>query len=520
MGACVGNGSVMTCTLTNLLTAASEVVQFNGFTGSSATLNGQQFVVQTRSSSQFTVNSTFNGTSAGAATVVPVPSCTEAGTLPSFSTSGGTTTSGTCSDTDFGVGTTTLPKASPFSMAAAYAGVSNLTAYGNTNAAGNAGSNFLKNLCAYCWITGVAGSFTPADHVDVQWSYFGEVTNSYFSNSFLHTPGSYDSNIDLLYNTSGELVQNNILERLHTSLMIENGAAGNVLAYNYSFGAYDNEVIPPSFVIGDISEHGALTQFNLFEGNDATALNWDSGWGSNSENTTFRNRLRGTTIQCPPYSYATGSRGGTVTCSPAIWNSSNINSTGYYAYYESSGGLLGYLTTNGNFIGDVTGSTAQSTQTCKNGGIPNGTGSCIGGNGLLPLVDTVISVCPSGITTNCGPDSKDYGNQGTSWAWGYGSSSDQGGNEPYESSVPYSTRVFTSEYSNITGTTTNPATMPASFYLSAQPSWWPNTIPYPAIGSDVTGGNGPGGHAYALPRSIVMSTTWVEARRCPALVVR
>ena len=30
---------------------------------------------------------------------------------------------------------------------------------------------------------------------------------------------------------------------------------------------------------------------------------------------------------------------------------------------------------------------------------------------------------------------------------------------------------------------------PASFYLSGRPSWWPASIPFPAIGPDVTGGN-------------------------------
>jgi hypothetical protein len=32
-------------------------------------------------------------------------------------------------------------------------------------------------------------------------------------------------------------------------------------------------------------------------------------------------------------------------------------------------------------------------------------------------------------------------------------------------------------------------TLPASFYLSAKPSWWPASIPWPAIGPDGTVGN-------------------------------
>jgi len=43
-------------------------------------------------------------------------------------------------------------------------------------------------------------------------------------------------------------------------------------------------------------------------------------------------------------------------------------------------------------------------------------------------------------------------------------------------------------------------TLPASFYLNARPSWW-GTMPWPAVGPDVTGGSiaNVGGHAYHNP---------------------
>jgi hypothetical protein len=44
-------------------------------------------------------------------------------------------------------------------------------------------------------------------------------------------------------------------------------------------------------------------------------------------------------------------------------------------------------------------------------------------------------------------------------------------------------------------------TLPASFYLSVRPPWWPGSKPWPGIGPDVTGGNIPnvGGHAFTIP---------------------
>src|SRR5581483_1404841 len=46
-------------------------------------------------------------------------------------------------------------------------------------------------------------------------------------------------------------------------------------------------------------------------------------------------------------------------------------------------------------------------------------------------------------------------------------------------------------------------TLPASLYLSTKPSWW-GTMPWPAIGPDITGGDlpGSGGHAYRIPARV------------------
>jgi hypothetical protein len=59
-------------------------------------------------------------------------------------------------------------------------------------------------------------------------------------------------------------------------------------------------------------------------------------------------------------------------------------------------------------------------------------------------------------------------------------------------------------------------TLPASFYLSAQPSFWStpwDTPPWPAIGPDVSGGTAPdgvGGHSYAIPAQLCYLNTSVD----------
>ena len=58
--------------------------------------------------------------------------------------------------------------------------------------------------------------------------------------------------------------------------------------------------------------------------------------------------------------------------------------------------------------------------------------------------------------------------------------------------------------------------LPPSFYLSAKPTWWPASKPWPAVGPDVTGGNVTsgtgaastlGGHAYKIPARDCYETT-------------
>lgn len=377
------------------------------------------------------------------------------------------------------LGYTHTPLATPFAAVAKYAGVENLQIYANNT---GAGATFYMGMCAYCWINGVEDNYTDGDHVDVEFSYHGEIVNSYFSNAYLHTPGTYDSCVSVRNKTTGLLMQNNILERLHVSIMIEWGAAGNVFAYNYMQGNFDQSSY--NFMISDVDGHGAHPQMNLFEGNISAGVNMDSGWGSNSHQTFFRNWEKGTTKICSPLSGR-----GTVNCN------SNFPASGYYLFQENNAFLYGYESSSINMVGDIAGSSQMA------GLLMNGNGS------TMPQVDTVVAVCgPS----PCGAGSKNYGAQATGWAWGYGTSSDGGGGS-YDSVTPYNSRFFHGEYSEITTNTTwassTTHTLPASFYMTSQPSWWPTSVPFPAIGPDVTGGIGPNGHAYAIPAEVCYEST-------------
>ncbi len=78
--------------------------------------------------------------------------------------------------------------------------------------------------------------------------------------------------------------------------MLEWGAAGNVISYNYTTGEFDSGAT--NLDIGGIDFHGAHPQFNLLEGNVVTEITEDSVWGTSSQTTAFRNWVVGTNRIC------------------------------------------------------------------------------------------------------------------------------------------------------------------------------------------------------------------------------
>ena len=89
---------------------------------------------------------------------------------------------------------TQSPIAVPFNMSASYAGVENLQVYANNT---GYAADFGLSSCAYCWVKGVEGNYTDGDQLEDYWGYRDEIRDSYFSNAYLHEPGTYDSDVRL-----------------------------------------------------------------------------------------------------------------------------------------------------------------------------------------------------------------------------------------------------------------------------------------------------------------------------------
>jgi hypothetical protein len=373
---------------------------------------------------------------------------------------------------------THTPTAVPFT-ATKFAGLEDLQIYDNNTGYTN---DIYMTKCAYCWVKGVEVNYTGGDYVEVSWGFGDEIRNSYFTNAYTHAPGTTDADIFVDYKTSNSQIVSNILERSHAGIMLNWGAAGNVIAYNYTEGEYDTNAW--NFVIGGIDMHGAHPQFNLVEGNNATVFYPDQVWGSSSNNTTFRNWFRGNTLACNPLTGRSA-----ITCSTVgTHGAGGVN--GWYSFQVSAAEDITHLATYYNFVGDIAGSATQQGVLSTHIGIVNWTGSAASRDG--------------------------YSTKTWNMAFGYGESNDDGtgtsstsgcdlvangpchGTAPYDTATIYKTYTFSNTTTNciISGTsTTCPASLPASFYLSSKPSWWSNAVPWPAIGPDISGGTGPGGHA-------------------------
>jgi hypothetical protein len=380
---------------------------------------------------------------------------------------------------NYGVAPGTGPAlATPFAASAKSAGVESLQVFANNT---GYAQTFSMNACAYCWIKGVFDNYTDGDHVDVTAGYRDEIRDSYFSNAYLHTAGSADSDISLLVKTSGTLVENNILERLHVGILVDWGAAGNVIAYNYSYANFD--VTAALVILSSFGMHGAHPQFNLFEGNVANSINWDSFWGSGSNNTNFRNQYRATDTIAPPFS----GRG------PINW------AAGVLANEQTRGIVVAFPHTNSNSVGNVLGSA--DAKTVSTAGLYN--------SGLAPFTSSVVP-----------PANRVYNNVFYALSFGYDTGSDSSGGDVASfdggfwvgkaSSSAFNHGNFDIASNAVIWAQGVTQALPPSFFLSSRPAWW-GGVPFPAIGPDVTGGAVDSavlaGHVNAIPAEVCYDNT-------------
>jgi hypothetical protein len=261
-----------------------------------------------------------------------------------------------------------------------------------------------------------------------------------------------------LVNDGSMLVQNNIVHRGNQPIASGGPLSDSVVAYNYIVGTTNPGP-------GDFWNHGAGEFLSLWEGNIGKNFVLDAVHGTHTMQTSFRNVLGG--------------------ASSSLF--------GRQPFYVES--FVRFLNVIGNVLGDSTFSAYESNVAYNENAIYNLGWSAPPGSGEVRVNSD----------SNVERTLMRWGNwdtvtNATRWC---GNSSDTGwsticGNT---SEVPAGIPNFSNPVPSKGDTGAGQSAMPASFYLTSRPSWWPPSKPWPAIGPDVTGGNiaDTTGHAYTNP---------------------
>jgi hypothetical protein len=156
---------------------------------------------------------------------------------------------------------------------------------------GSSTANIWFHYAYNCRIHGVESHLGNFAHVDIRRSSNITVRNSYFHEAHDYGVGGNGYGV-CVHSTSGAcLVLNNIFQQLRHAMLLQSGANGNVLAYNYSLDPFWIDPVLPPNSAGDIALHGNYPYLNLFEGNIVQNIVIDDSHGKNGHhNTFFRNR--------------------------------------------------------------------------------------------------------------------------------------------------------------------------------------------------------------------------------------
>jgi len=294
-----------------------------------------------------------------------------------------------------------------------------------------------------CWVKGIRDINSNRNHVWLFQTCHSVVRDSYFYGTQNSIYLSYGVE---LFMGADNLVENNIFQHIVSPMIVNGSGPGCVWGYNFAFDDYYSA--SRNWHMPGIAIHSAGTDMLLFEGNDCTGITADYIHGSHNLITLFRNQLLG-------------------------WDTGMAKQTSaVYLYCFSR-----YF----SFIGNVLGK--QGYHTHYEDLTPGGT-------------DADHSIFTLGWSGNEGSTSvmkNDPLTVASAMRWGN------------FDTVTNTARWEASEVPSGLSALGNPVPathrLPASFYLSAKPSWW-GPMPWPAIGPDVSGGTDSTGHVYANPAEV------------------
>jgi hypothetical protein len=282
-----------------------------------------------------------------------------------------------------------------------------------------------------------------------------QIESNYIYNSGQSSATTDNAGIN--YYGSGNLVVNNICHNCHLPIIQGNSSSGNVVAYNYTINTYTgNEILFGSLWPG----HSNGSDYNLYEGNVSAMYDTDQTHGTQLMNTLYRNFLTG---------WESCANGNCGTAKKKTDDLVAVLDLSYNRYHNFIGNVLG---TPGVHTAGYNYTNAEYYFSKGGVGYPWSFGS--GNNGVSKsqgYQGGPIPVDPLVASTAMRWGNWDAFNGATQWN---------------TNEVPTGISV----YPNSAPTNcTNGGSCPPSFYTATRPSWWSSSIPFPAIGPDVSNGN-------------------------------
>jgi hypothetical protein len=321
------------------------------------------------------------------------------------------------------------------------------------------------------WVSGVASSYANNYHVKNYVAAHTTIQNSYFYNTLNAGTQSYGIGGGICGDI---LVVNNVVQAVTDPLNLDAACPGAVFAYNFAVNDYDTT---SAYSFGSHSYHAAGISYALSEGNIGNSIDIDGVHGTHNMDTFFRNYFNG---------YE--SNGGTMPTD----NTSPIHLAAFSRYMNVIANVLG---TPGRHTTYACIPASSSTSSCSGKWVDIYDLGWSGNTwGELDISDP-----PSPNDTLVPPTLLRWGNwdvvtynsgttNGIRWC---ATSSDTGWstNCSSTSEIPTGDSYYPNSNPTVGDTGAGQGALPASFYYSSKPSWWPSGKAWPSIGPDITGGN-------------------------------
>jgi len=300
------------------------------------------------------------------------------------------------------------------------------------------------NNVSYPWVTGVAVLHSYNIGIWLSQDIHGQIESNYVFDAGQHL--TYMDPTGIKHNGSNNLFQNNVIEAVRPAFLAEGPSNGSVIAYNFTINNYTGD----DFLFGGLWEHSTGDDYELYEGNVADQMFQDQIHGSHLMETFYRNFFTGFE------SCANGQ------CGTYTQKDSSTTAVVDIAYNRYS-----------NYVANVVGTpgVTKTYQSVNQPGYIVNTTAWVVGSGVTGT-SSVVPADPVVGTSMLRWGNYDVVNAATQW----NTNEVPSGIAVYPNPVP-------------TSTCTSSLSCPASFYVSSRPNWWSPSIPFPAIGPDISSGN-------------------------------